>query len=738
MFKNRIIEKGISILSILLLFSLTALAQDKDVASEAAFQFDSKNYKKAYELYDGLYAKNPKNFEYKSRLAFSSLYYPEKKARAIELFEDIKRTDKSSEADYYLGKAYHSNYKFDQAITSFEAYITAKGTKIKADDKPLVDDAKLGILNCNNGKELIAKKIIADIKNIGKPINTNETEGVPIISADESVLIYTYIGKNSTGGLLNDLLKPDLIDGTYHEDIFISTRGTDTIWTVPTSVTSLNTKGNDAAVALSPDGQMLFTFVSDVKNPGDLYISKLVGSEWSKPEKLNSNINSEYWEGSCSITSDGRYLYFASEKPGGLGGRDLYVSEKVNGDWGPSMNLGPMVNTIYNEDAPFIHPDGITLFFSSQGHKSIGGYDIMYTIKKDNSWIEPLSMGIPLNTTEDDRYYVINAKGDVGYFSSNRGGAGGSGEQDIYTVTPGILGDKPVLALLKGSVYVDDRPTEAKIELTKKVSNEAIGPYYANSKTGKYLMAISPGNGYKIKITVQGMEPIEEEIDVEKLQKFVEIRKDFYVYSAGFENKKNQISVKTILDSLLNSATNAEAFKNDADLDNIVAANTETTATAPADATPTVAVSEPIAQTEKAPVESTNLTPCNGAAAPDFSAIKGKSLNDPAMYKQLLDIGGNMCAEGLVFKIQIAAYQHPENYKYSHLKQFGKPEEIKYPDGITRFTQLSFLTIKEAEVARQKIIAKGQKDAWLTVFVDGKRFTLEELILVNFNSKAIN
>jgi hypothetical protein len=399
------------------------------------------------------------------------------------------------------------------------------------------------------------------------------------------------------------------------------------------------------------------------------------------------------------------------------------VSEKVNGEWGVALNLGPAINTPYNEDAPFIHPDGITLFFSSQGHKSIGGYDIMYSIKKDNSWIEPLSMGIPLNTTEDDRYYVINAKGDVGYFSSNRGGAGGKGEQDIYTVSPGILGEKPILALLKGSVYVDDKPSVAKIEVVKKDANIQIGPYYANSKTGKYLMAISPGSGYKIKITVEGMETIEEEVDVEKLQKYVEIKKDFYLYSPGFENKKNQISVKTILDSLLNTATSAEAFKNDAVVNNTKVVEVSNT-------TPPV-------KTDVEPIKTTPV-PCNGASLPDFSAIKGKSLNDPAVYKQLMNIGENMCADGLVFKIQIAAYQHPENYKYGHLKQFGKPEEIKYPDGITRFTQLSFATLKEAEAARQKIIAKGQKDAWLTAFIDGKRFTLEELILVNFNGKAIN
>ena len=242
-------------------------------------------------------------------------------------------------------------------------------------------------------------------------------------------------------------------------------------------------------------------------------------------------------------------------------------------------------------------------------------------------------------------------------------------------------------------------------------------------------MAISPGSGYKIKITVAGIDSIEEQIDVEKLQKFVEIRKDFYMYSPGFENKKNQISVKIILDSLINTATSVDAFKNDAVINNVVDANKSTpTATPTASATPT----------SVEPVKPITNVPCDGATPPDFSAVKGKSLNDPAVYKQFLDIGGNMCAEGMVFKIQIAAYQHPENYKYGHLKQFGKPEEIKYPDGITRFTQLSFATIKEAEVARQKIIAKGQKDAWITVFIDGKRFTLEELILVNFNGKTIN
>lgn len=710
------IMKKLFILFIFQFLFNTSFSQDKDLKNEAAYAFDSKDYKKSYELYDKLYTQSPKNLEYKFRLGYSSLYYPEKKARSIEIFESLKTQDKSADANYYLAKAYHFNYRFDDAIVAYELYISTVGNKIKAEDKPLIEDAKHGILNCENGKELITKKVIADIKNIGSPLNTNEQEYVPVISTDESILIYTYVGSNTTGGKVNEDLKPDNEDGYFHEDIYFAKKATDTTFTAGQNISnSINTKGHDAAIALSPDGSTLFTFSSTNTDNGDIYTSKLKGEEWSTPERLNSNINTTAWEGSCSITSDGRYLYFASERPGGLGGRDLYISEKVNGDWGPAINLGPQINTEYNEDAPFIHPDGITLFFSSQGHKSIGGYDIMYSIKQENNWIEPLSMGIPLNTTEDDRYYVINAKGDRGYFSSNRGGSGGKGGQDIYTVEPGILGERPILALLKGSVYADDKPTEAKIEIIKKSNNEAIGPYYANSKTGKYLMALSPGNGYKIRIiiTVPGFDPIEEELDVEKLTKFVEIKKDFYVYTETFANKKEQKSVKSILDSLLGNVTNVDSFKND-----VVEVKTNTVTT-----TPTVSV---------------KTNPCSGAANIDFSQLKGKSLNNPDYYKKLLEIGGTTCAQGLIFKIQIAAYQFPQNYKYDRLKEFGAPEITNYPDGVTRFTQLQFATLNEAEVARQKIIAKGQTDAWITGFVDGKRYTLEELISVNFFGKSIN
>ncbi len=699
-----------------LLFCASGLfsQSNKDLEEEAYYYFNNKDFKKAYELYDKLYNKNPKDLDYKFKLGYCCLFYPEKKDRAIQIFEDIKANNskKSRDIDYYVGKAYHVNYRFSDAIKSFEAYLALIGSKVSEDDKLFVEDAKQTIKNCSNGIELIDKKVQADITNLGSPINTDEVEGVPVITADESMMIFTYAGKKSMGGKLNDDSKPDE-NGQYHEDVFMSLKKADSTWSDPVGIPSLNTLGNDAAIAISPDGQTIFSFISQ-GDEGDLYVSNLIGSEWTKPERLNKNVNTEAWEGSCSMTADGRYLFFASERKGGLGGRDIWLSEKTNGDWGPATNLGPTINTAFDEDAPFIHPDGITLFFSSKGHTSIGGYDIMFSIKKDGEWLPPKNMGIPLNTTEDDRYYVINAKGDKGFFSSNRGGAGGKGKQDIYVVTPGILGEKPIIAMLKGIVYGNDVPMEGKIEVFKVVTSTLIGPYYSNKVSGKYLLALSPGYVYKVKCSATGYDPIEEELDIENLDKFLEIKKDFYLYTPDFKPTNVNVS----LTSMTSTA-------------GVVPSTTTAT---PGE---TVAVTPTTTPTETTTVVTND--PCDpGAPKPDFTPLKGKSLNDPDVYAQLMSIGGNICAGKMIFKVQIAAYRHPENYKYDHLNEYGKPEIVNYPDGITRFTQLEFRTLKEAEAQRQKAIAKGQKDAWIVGFVDGKRYTLEELIMLDFLGKSIN
>lgn len=733
------------------LLSIKSSAQSRSVLEDEAYDYlNNGDFIKAYESFDKLHARYPKELDYQFKLGICCLSYPEKKERAIEVFQDMVTKYKTKEAEFYLARAYHANYKFDEALAVLRPLAASVMDSKKKEEKSMYEDVKIIISNCENGKIFFKNQLNSVVTNLGGPINSKELEAAPIITADESMMIFTYQGKKSTGGKVNASLESDP-KGEYTSDIYMSIKVNDSTWGSPNPVTALNTKGNDAAIALSPDGLTLFTFLSTNENEGDIMVSRLQGSEFSTPIPLNSNVNTpEYWEGSCSISADGKFLYFSSERPTGLGGRDIYVSEWKDDDWGPAVNLGPKINTPLDDDAPFIHPDGVTLFFSSKGHMSIGDYDIMFATKTEDGWQEPKSMGMPVNTTEDDRFYVINSKGDKGYFSSDRATSDSRGGRDVYMVKPGVIGERLVVGLFKGTVYGDDKPIEARIDLLKYSNKESIGPFYSNKNTGKYLITVKPGSNYRIKIFADGYEPIEEDINIETLTDYAEIKKDFYMYSQAFA-ASNPGALKSDPTKLNFTPAAAVAVASPAvetpkpEEPKVEAPKTEE----PKTEEPAVAVvpaviepqkEEPVRK-EPEPVSSPsvakkNASPCG--TLPDMSILKGKSLNDPGNYSMLLSMAGNYCADNVVFKVQVGAYRKPGNFKYSSLKSLGKVSSEAYPDGITRFTLSQFKTIREAEALRQKAIARGQSDSWIVAFVDGKRYTLEDLIVLDFLGKTIN
>jgi len=557
--------RRIQIVFLLLMLVGAVKAQPKNekisrLAEDAEVYMEDEDWDKAYETYDKIIQIDNSNPFFKFRKGVCALHLADKKAETIQLFQEvIKESPEDKIVIYFLGRAYHHDYQFEKAIKHFDEYLASN-----QEDQNYIDEANQYKTNSIFGINLTKTMVDADIKHLGPPLNTTDNEYVPVISADESMIIYTYKGVKSIGGLQNEKFKKDPF-GLYYEDIYIAKKVTDSTWGEPASIgENINTNHNDASIALSPDGQELYTFYSDEKNGGDIYVCHLEGEAWSKPEPLNSNINTPSWEGSCSITADGKFLYFASERPGGYGKKDLYVSTKqVNGSWGPAENLGPIINTKNNDDDPFIHPDGITLFFSSQGHKSIGGFDIMYSIKKDGKWIEPTNMGYPLNTTDDDRYYVITAKGDRGYFSSDRNSKQNGGHQDIYTVTPGVVGERPVLAMVIGNIYGNDIPVEASVEIVKKSSGEVIGPFHSNKTTGKYLVALSPGENYTFKIKAETFDAYQEDFDIARLSKFVEIRKDFHLVKDGYIDPHIQDIKKLneLLTNMLDTVTSVASYK---------------------------------------------------------------------------------------------------------------------------------------------------------------------------------
>ncbi len=499
--------------------------QAKELLEQAEQNFEDQNYIDALDKFKQLYEYKPSDLYYKLMMGICYTYSPEEKEKAIDIIEQVKVTNPEYNlVNFYLGKAYAVNYDFDKAVTLFNMYLSNSS----GSDEEEVGLANKMIQNCKNAKEILADTIKQNIvENIQFPINSQYSEYVPVISADESVMIFTYRGVNSKGA---DKQNQSMGSVDYNEDVFISYKKNGE-WTEPVSIgDNINTDGHDAAIALSVDGQTLFIYKSENNNMGDIYVSKLNGSNWSKPEKLKGDVNkNDSWEGSASLSANGKILYFASDREGGRGGRDLYKAElQSDGSWGNVQNLGYTINTAFNDDAPFIHPDNKTLYFSSEGHTSIGGYDIFYTkMDEYGNFGDAVNIGYPINTINDDRYFVLAADGKTGYYSG--GGENSIGEQDIFRIITGKVG-KPLLALLLGNVYFDDAPTGSFMNLYRADNGELEGTFKSNSETGKYVMALTPGR-YEIEVELESGEIVTDSINLEEITEYIELYKDFRIYS---------------------------------------------------------------------------------------------------------------------------------------------------------------------------------------------------------------
>jgi len=467
--------------------------EQKRLKKKADFYFNYGEYFNAQNVYDSLYQFDSISPELNFRLGICALITNEDKSKSTEYFKTASEKG-HVEAYFYLANWYHLQNDFDKSIELYEKY---KNT----DEKKSIDDSEINrrIATSNRAREMMNKPVDVRIENIGTLINTEYSEYVPVISADESVLIFTSRRKGSTGG------KFDLY-GRYFEDIYISYKENDE-WLPPIGIGSnINTDSYDACVGLSSDGYTLITYKANESfTGGDLYWSVLEGDTWQEPVKYGPNINSEYIEPSASLTADRTILYFSSNRPGGYGGLDIYrVIRFPDGEWSLPVNLGPVINTKYDDDAPFIHPDNVTLYFSSQGHSTMGGYDIFKSeLGEDTVWSNPENLGYPINTTDNDIYFVLSADGRRGYYSSSQ--IGGYGHQDIYVMH--LPHEFKELTIIKGAVTSADsleKPLKARIVLRDYKTKRMKALYHSNSKTGKYMLVIPPNKKYRMSVEVMG------------------------------------------------------------------------------------------------------------------------------------------------------------------------------------------------------------------------------------------
>lgn len=523
--------------TLILFLSLSLITLKSQNISDFDAKFDkakksssSGNFEEALSLYLQLYQIDAGNANINYLIGYCYTNERKGRAKAIPYLEKAKlsitlnyKEGSSKERNApiltyrLLGDIYHTHSKFDLAIQSYERYKHELFLNKKKNDVNY-KYAERQIEMCLTAKELVANPVKVRIENMGKGLNSPYADYSPVLTADQSIMIFTTRRPESTGGLTDS--------SKYFEDIFISYRQ-DSTWSIAQSIGKpINTDGNEASVGISPDGQEILIYKDD-NGDGNIYSTTLNGDTWSTPIKLNENINSKYWEPSAFISADGHTIYFVSDRPGGFGGRDIYTSEKgENGEWGKAKNMGNVINTQYDEDAPFIHPDGVTLFFSSNGHKTMGGFDVFYTSLEYNGtkWLVPVNVGYPVNSPEDDVFYVVSPDKTKAYYSSFK--VGGYGEKDNFMIT--FLDQKQApLTVLKGVVKEANGsiPPEILITVTDNETGNIVGVYKTNSKTGQYLFILTPGKNYNISYEAEGFLFYSENRDIALKTNYYEVFK---------------------------------------------------------------------------------------------------------------------------------------------------------------------------------------------------------------------
>jgi hypothetical protein len=541
---------------------LSTNAQDKgdyrEKFTEGNYLILEGNYPRALKSFKEAYAIDSSSANVNFKLGFCYLKTVTEKHKALSYLEkavlnttknytDLEPREQAApiNAFYYYGEALHLHYKFDEAIAYYEKFKSF----LKPKQEDLIKDVNRHIEIANTGKLFVAGPVPSIITNLGDSINTSYPEYSPVLSADESTLIFTSRRPGSTGGDKTD-------EDEFYEDIFISYRKPDSTWTTPVSIsTNVNSITHEASVGLTADAQTLLIYKDG--NGGDIYFSTLDGNNWTFPQQMGSDINSPGWETSACLTPDGNTLYFVSDrKEGGFGGRDIWKCVKLpNGKWSRSMNLGAPINTSYDEESPFIHPSGDVLFFSSKGHQTMGGFDIFFSERLESAWDKPVNIGYPINTTDDDVFYVTSPDGKRGYYSSSSR-AEGYGEKDLYMISIPERKEQP-LVLIKGVIIPavgTQLPSNLEIVATNNETGIVTGIYKPLMRDGSFTIIIPPNSNYTLSYQQDGEEFYSELMEVPADAAYQEINREVKLKGVNFGQPVNV----TAKDSTQPAVTNKE------------------------------------------------------------------------------------------------------------------------------------------------------------------------------------
>lgn len=510
---------------IVFFFSVHKMKSQGSSKPSADELFGMKNYVQALDEYIKMEKEFPNDMSIKYQIGICYLNTYIDRSKAVEYLDKCFKGGKYHDGLLLeLAKAYHLNNRLDEAISFYNKYREKASSK----QQKVVDHY---IETCENAKVLMKRPVNITFENVGKEINTKFADYYPFVSADERTLFFTSRRDKNTGNLRS-------YNGYFTSDIYSST-STKGVWSKAKNMgPMINSAEDEQCVGISPDGKNMILYVDNINFPGDLFHTEVQKSkQFGRAVPFNEPINSEYLDGEACYGADNNVIFFVSARKGGEGEDDIYMSRRLpNGEWGVPTNLGPNINTPYREAFPVISEDGKTLFFSSQGHTSMGGYDIFKSRwdEHNKSWGKPINVGYPLNTTDDDMMFSVAKNGRDGYISAWR--KDGFGDLDIYKITFNDVEEQ--LTAITGIVNtIDSLETEidAFVSITNIKTNEELDAKNANKKTGKYIFIVTPGK-YRLSITSPGNKEIVEDFTVF----------DKADFSPVIEKKHQLLSEKTV------------------------------------------------------------------------------------------------------------------------------------------------------------------------------------------------
>lgn len=429
----------------------------------------------------------------------------------------------SLKSDHFFGLYELGNIYFDLGNLDSSEFYYRRFLKINSSNDKYAQNAQLNLRDINFSRDAFKNPVNVNPVNMGSSINSKDQEYSPAFAIDEKTI---YITKRMG----------NLSDNRPNEDLYFAELNDESWDKVKDIGPPINTIENEGAFSISSDGNYIF-FTSCNRNGGkgqcDIWLTSKKNNRWDEPKNLQSPINTKYWESQPSISSDGRMLYFSSDRPGGYGGTDIWVSEFSNSGWSAPKNLGPTVNTSKDEQFPFIHSDNRTLYFSSNGHPGLGKSDL-YLTRKDVklNWETPINMGFPINSRGQDWNLVVARDGKTAYFSSDQ--LKGFGGLDIYTFQLPEKLQAEKVSYLRGYVRdaITKQPLSANVELSP-INGEPTTLTYAKPGTGMFLVPLKTNMKFALTIdkdgylfytefynmpAIQRDQPIELIIDLEKIE----------------------------------------------------------------------------------------------------------------------------------------------------------------------------------------------------------------------------